>query len=129
MQSPPLFDTTIPLPLTNGNDGRGGAFWSSAKRRKEYETDLRLLRQEREPFDRPVRVVVTRVLGSRQRLWDADSVLRGSAKELVDALVAIGWFHDDGPKWIVECDGRQDATQRGNGPATRVQVFEVDSEA
>jgi len=125
--SEPILDQTIPLKLLNGNTGRGHAFWTSANRRAEYETDLRLLRLEREPFDVPVGVRLTRIIGPKERKWDADSVLRGSAKELIDALVAIGWFHDDGPKWIVWCDGRQDDSQRMNGPGVRIEVFKGDA--
>ena len=37
-----------------------------------------------------LRGLVNRMLGPNQWKWDADSVLRGSAKELIDALVAVG---------------------------------------
>jgi len=70
-----------------------------------------------------VEIQLTRIIGPRHRLWDADSVLRGSAKQLIDSLVAIGWFHDDGPKWITSATGVQDASQRVNGPAVMVEVF------
>lgn len=84
---------------------------------------LRAQNLSREPFDFPVEIQLTRIIGPRQRLWDADSVLRGSAKQLIDSLVAIGWFHDDGPKWITSATGVQDASQRVNGPAVMVEVF------
>ena len=50
-----------------------------------------------------------RLLGKGQRLWDYDSIGRGSAKELLDAVVATGWFVDDGPQWITGCRYDQDA--------------------
>ncbi len=120
----PLISVTLPIEMTNGNTGRGTSFWQSYQRRQRYEHTLKCLKLERTPFDHPVRLRLTRILGSRQRLWDADSVLRGSAKELVDSLVAVGWFHDDGPKWIVLAEGLQDDSQRKAGPATLVEVFD-----
>lgn len=119
----PILTSTLPIQLTNGNTGRGHAHWQTTKIRKQYETDLRLLRLERKPFDFPVEVCITRILGPRQRLWDAGSVLRGSAKELIDSLVAIGWLHDDGPRWIVRAIGEQDASDRGSGPTTRIDIY------
>ncbi|MHC4880698.1 MAG: hypothetical protein ACYTGL_29955 [Planctomycetota bacterium] len=119
----PLVSKTIPVELTNGNDGRGNRWFKSSNVRKRLEATLRSLRLVRQPFGHPVRIEVTRILGPSQRLWDADSVGRGNAKELVDALVVCGWFHDDGPKYITACDYRQDASQRGNGPAVRIRVF------
>ena len=65
---------------------------------------------------------ITRILGKGQRLWDSSSIGRGNWKEIEDALVAIGWFHDDGPKWITETRFFQDAGQRQNGPAVRVRI-------
>lgn len=119
----PILTRLLPIELTNGNDGRGHKFWSSAKVRQQIETDLRLLRETREPFDFPVSLRITRVVGKGQRKWDSDSVLRGNAKELIDALVAVGWFHDDGPKWITHTEGRQDDSRRGDGPTTLIEVF------
>lgn len=78
---------------------------------------------KRDPFEFPVKVTLTRILGPNQRLWDADSVLRGNAKQLIDSLVAIGWFYDDSMKYIVQVVGDQDATQRENGPAVLIEVF------
>lgn len=118
-----LVDKLLPLELTNGNDGRGSRWFNSAKRRKAIEDDLRLLGLARQPFGHPVRIEITRILGKGQRFWDEDSIGRGNAKELVDALVAIGWFRDDSRKWITQCDYRQDAGHRKRGPAIRIRVF------
>ncbi len=114
---------TLPIELTNGNDGRGHAFWRTNKRRADIELALQPYR--RQPFACCVDITLTRVLGKGQRLWDADSVLRGNAKELIDSLVAVGWFVDDGPKWIRHVDGRQDATRRKDGPCTVIEITEV----
>lgn len=122
-----MLDITLPIELTNGNDGRGNKWFSSAKVRKKIEQQLRALSLERTPFDVPVRVCVTRILGKGQRLWDSSSIGRGNWKEIEDALVAVGWFVDDGPKWIIETRFFQDDLQRENGPAIRVQVMASDA--
>jgi hypothetical protein len=117
-----LVSTQLPIELTNGNDGRGGRWFSSAKVRKVIEAKLRELELVREPFVIPVTVHIKRILGAGQRFWDADSILRGNSKELIDALVAVGWFVDDGPKYITEVTASQDASQRENGPSVVVTV-------
>lgn len=118
-----LHSATFNIELTNGNDGRGNKWFSSAKVRSKIEQQLRAEGHEREPFGHPVRLVITRVLKPRQSKWDADSILRGNSKELIDALVAIGWFVDDGPKWITRVDGEQDDMRRQDGPAVVVDVY------
>ena len=117
-----LLDVTLPIELTNGNDGRGSKWFSSAKVRKTMEATLRTLGLVRKPFDHPVRVLVVRIVGKGQRLWDHSSTGRGNWKEIEDAMVVCGWFHDDGPKWITEVRFYQDDTQRHVGPAIRVIV-------
>ena len=121
--SDPLLSVELPITLTNNNDGRSKAWFKSDKERKDFEQLLRLSGHVRKPFDQPVRVTVTRVLGARQRLWDFSSGLRGNYKELEDAMVACGWFHDDGPTWVCGVDFRQDSSRRANGPAVLVEVF------
>jgi hypothetical protein len=119
--SEPILVRLLPVQLTNGNDGRGSKWFNSAKRRSDIEKWL--FNERRTPFDSPVKIRITRILGARERLWDADSVGRGNAKEIVDSLTALGWWKDDGPRWITHCEYRQDASQRKNGPATLVEVF------
>lgn len=121
-----LFSETLPIELTNGNDGRGNKWCSSSRVRKKIEEILRLMGHEREPIDGPCCVHITRILGPNQRLWDADSILRGNAKELLDALVSLGWFVDDGPKWIKQVVGFQDDARRNEGPSVVVTVFTDD---
>ena len=123
LTSEKILSQTIDLELTNGNDGRGGRWFSSAKVRKKIEETLRASGLVREPFEFPVRIHLTRVLGRGQRLWDHDSKLRGNSKELIDALVAVGWFRDDGPKYVTDVTASQDKTQRQNGPITIVEVY------
>lgn len=117
-----LIDVVLPIELVNGNDGRGSKWFRSSTVRKKIEQLIRQLGLCRVPFDCEVQLRITRILGKRQQIWDADSIGRGNAKELVDALVACGWFHDDGPKYITACDYRQDKSQRDAGPAVRIQV-------
>jgi hypothetical protein len=95
-----LLRQILEFKLTNGNDGRGNAFWKSAKFRKECEQYLRANQLQRKPFEVPVIVHVTRMFSGRERLWDSSSIGRGNWKEIEDALVAVGWFHDDCPTWI-----------------------------
>ena len=117
-----LLIKTLPIELTNGNNGRGNKWYRSSNVRKAIETKLRAMDLVREPFEFPVTISLTRILGPRQGFWDADSILRGNSKELIDALVAVGWFHDDGPKFVTGVSGWQDASQRDNGPAVVVEV-------
>lgn len=114
---------TLPIKLLNDNQGRSQHWSKAAKRKRDYTAMVRVLGGRRAPFEVPVALTVTRVLGPRERLWDADSIGRGSAKELIDALVACGWLHDDGPKWVKSVEYRQEV-DRKSGPAVRVE-FEV----
>ena len=116
---------TLPFELTNGNDGRGSKWFSSSKIRKKFEKDLRLLGMVREPFAYPVEITVTRILGPKQSLWDSSSIGRGNWKEIEDALVACGWFVDDGPKYIKRTTYEQDATRRHQGPCVEVAVVKA----
>jgi len=114
----------LPFELSNGNDGRGSKWFSSAKIRKSFEDSLRKLRMVRSPLLFPVRVTVTRILGKGQRLWDSSSIGRGSWKELEDALVVCGWFYDDSPKYITTTDFRQDDCRRSTGPAVELEIVQ-----
>lgn len=118
---------TLPIELTNGNEGRSKHWGAAASRRKSYERLVRLAVQpkDRVTIETPVKLTLTRVLGKGQRLYDADSLGRGNAKEIIDALVAAGFLPDDGPKHVVACEYRQDASQRQHGPATIVQIEAV----
>ena len=116
----------LPMALTNGNDGRGNKWFSSAKVRKEIEVLLRGMGFERQPFAVPVKIHITRVLGPRQKLWDADSLLRGNSKELIDAIVAVGFLFDDGPKYVEQVTADQDASDRENGPAIELTFSAAD---
>ena len=122
----------LPIALTNRNTGRGHAWFGAKDDRKFIEGVLRCEFGTRRPFDYPVRLQITRILLPGQRLWDFDSVLRGNAKEIIDSLVALGWFVDDGPKWICGVIGEQDGHNRqfaaefNNGDGvTLIEVYRV----
>lgn len=118
----------LPVSLDNGNDGRTKHFGAAAKRRYEYEHMLHLFHPQPIPVRTPARIHVTRVLGPRQRLYDADSLLRGNAKELIDAIVAVGFLPDDGPAHVLEVTASQDNTRRGDGPATEITIETIREE-
>jgi hypothetical protein len=117
-----LLDIILPVELSNRNDGQGHSQWRTQKDKKQF--GKLLFDYKREPFRIPTFVVVTRLLGDRQRFWDYDSGLRGSWKQLQDALVDAGWWHDDGPEYITGIYFQQDARDRNCGPAVRVQVWQ-----
>ena len=121
-----IHSAVINLNLTNSNDGQGHAGYRTAAVKKAISAELVRKAMHRQPFDFPVRLKITRILGPKQRLFDYDSVLRGSAKQLIDCLTDAGWWHDDGPKFITSVIGDQDATQRKNGPAVLIEVFRDD---
>lgn len=124
----PILTLTLPFELTNGNDGRGSKWFSSAKLRKQFEASLRRMEiTPSEPFSFPVNVTVTRILGPKQSLWDSSSIGRGNWKEIEDAMVAVGWFVDDGPKYIKRTTFEQDATQRELGPLIRVDIYKAEN--
>ena len=114
----PLVSEVFRIELTNKNHTTRSWKADHAAKRKFAK-----IVSHRTPFDNPVRVVVTRILGKRQRFWDSSSGLRGNYKELEDAMVDAGWYHDDGPTWITSTEFRQDATDRKNGPAVRIDVY------
>ena len=123
---PLLLDQTLPIELDNRNDGQGHSFWRTDADKRRFNNLLSAYK--RKPFLIPVFIVVTRVLGKGQKLWDYDSGLRGSWKQLQDSLVEAGWFYDDGPGYIGGIYFRQDDRDRAAGPATRIQIWQHGSE-
>lgn len=114
--------------LDNDNTGRGYSHWNSTSRRKEFEVLVRQAWRELGcPTVRtPCALHLTRVLGPRQSLYDYDSLLRGAAKELIDAIVAVGIIPDDGPKHVTAVTADQDASRRESGPATVVTISSLE---
>ena len=113
----------LPFKLTNGNSGRGNAWYMSAAFRKKAEKTLRQLGMVRSPFPCKVSVTVTRILGKKERPWDSSSVLRGNYKEIEDALVACGWFTDDSMDHIGLTIGKQDTTRREKGSCIELEIL------
>jgi hypothetical protein len=119
---PCLLDIVLPIELSNRNDGQGHSLWRTVKDKKRFIQTLSAYK--RQPFEIPTFVVVTRLLGDKQRLWDFDSGFRGSWKQLQDAMVDSGWWYDDGPEYITGIFFRQDARDRSAGPAVRIQIWQ-----
>jgi hypothetical protein len=118
-----LLRQMLDIKLTNGNDGRGNAFWKSAKFRKDCEAYLRANQLHRKPFQVPVVVHVIRLFSGRERPWDSSSIGRGNWKEIEDSLVAVGWFHDDCFKWIQKTVFDQ---RKYTKSCVMVEVFEAE---
>lgn len=128
--------------LNNGNEGRTKHWTAAARSRKEWmiavancevehqgecmdgETFISCILSGR-PLQKRVDIVVTRVLGPRERMYDPDSILRGNAKELIDSIVEAGYLADDSAKHIETVVGKQDDSQRPNGPFTIIEIFEA----
>jgi len=128
--------------LDNGNQGRT-KHWSSAARSRaawkkavdgcwikmkngnELHPDDYLECANHSPSQSRTGLVVTRHLGKGERLWDMDSVLRSSAKELIDSIVEAGYIKDDSPKYVAWVVGLQDDSNRAAGPYTTVEIHEV----
>lgn len=111
--------------LTNHNDGRTRHYHASNSERKDLGVWLRVKHGKRKPFEFPIYLHVTRVLGPREQKWDYSSCGRGNWKEIEDALVANGWFVDDGPRYITGIEFLQDDSQRHMGPAIKIEIFKT----
>lgn len=120
-----LLEQLLPVKLDNQNQHQSRDWRAAVNRRKKYERLFRYLKLIRKPFKFPVTVVVTRILGPNERLYDYSSLGRGNYKEIEDSLVSCGWFKDDSAKWIVETRFKQDDSQRKNGPKVLIQVYSV----
>lgn len=136
-----LFTLVIPKELKNGNTGRTKHFSAAHREKQQWlsaipqgrvvtaqgvEMTLGQFYHEvllEDVLAQRVGLVIERVLGKRQRLWDHDSTLRG-AKELVDSLVTYGILEDDNAKHVAWCFGVQDADDKETGPYVRVHFFE-----
>ena len=118
----------VPIVWKNYNDGQSRTWHPSAKSRNEIEYTLSACGHRMEqPFDEPVVLRITRVLGYKQSKWDSDSGLRGNAKQLIDSLVACGWFHDDSCKYITETRFTQfEPTVREALSTTIIEVFRAE---
>jgi hypothetical protein len=78
------------IELTNGNDGRGGKWFSSAKMRKQIEALLIATGHRREPFDVPVSLLITRVMASASKEMGRRQ-LAAWKPERADRCSGCGW--------------------------------------
>ena len=120
-----LFTVRVYHKLKNNNNGQTKHWSSSHSERKRWMKALDSAEVETEtgmvfgfhefathvlsgePLSQKVGIEVHRVLGPRERHWDADSVLRGSAKQLIDSLVESNYLTDDSIKHILWALGTQ----------------------
>lgn len=94
------------------------------RERKDWEWELRALLGRPRLVAGPVLVRVTRYLGPRERRFDPGNLEGGSVKQILDALVRLGWLRDDSPRWL-ELVIAQDGTRRLKpGTAIRIEVRE-----
>lgn len=116
-------ERSFPISLVNDNDGRTRHFSTSRKRRQQMEDELRLFGfyRHKSPLFKQ-KVTLTRLLAPGERFWDWDSVLRGSAKELIDALASLKFFLNDSPRWVVGVSGLQDDRYRKYGGGVRIKI-------
>lgn len=122
--SGPLATVEIDWALSNRNDGRGYHWRRTHRERMTLDAVVRAAEVPPQvPFTTPVVLVVVRVIPAGGRRWDECSVGRGNAKELIDAMVAGGWFHDDSPKWIRHVVWCQDARTRPDTAKIGVQIW------
>ena len=112
----------MPIRLTNANNGQTKRYQPSARFRNDCGDWCKVWFPGKKPFDHPVRLLVTRILGKGQQLWDEDSIGRGNAKQIIDSLVACNIFHDDRSRWIAGVDYRQDANQRLDYPRVSIRI-------
>lgn len=119
---------TLSVDLKNDNEGRSQNWRKAHGRKRQFQEFLGIGSHIRTtPFPRGVTVIVTRILGPRQHLFDPDSIGRGSLKELIDSLVWAGFFDDDGPRHIARVICEQDASRRAEGPAVEIRILTPES--
>jgi len=138
---PHLFTMVLKEKLTNNNAGQGRGWHRSAKDRKTMDAKVSqsmIVTYNEDgtmsyaPFSESlagtqlsdlVVLIVTRVLGKGERKWDADSVLRGNSKQMLDAIVGSRLLADDNPKYVALVVGMQDDTRREIGPLIEVGFY------
>ena len=138
-----LFTVTVDRELKNGNTGRTKHFsqaikekkgWAQALKKADVVTETGLAFPlpafieevlNGQPVQQKVGIIFKRVLGKRQRMYDSDSILRGNAKELLDAVVDSGLLFDDNVKHVAWSLGMQDDTRKDQGPFCELLFYEA----
>lgn len=133
----------IPMKLKNNNQGQGRHWYGSHKERaiasqavakarvwQPSTSESRICVSLPEwlsgldrKADQKIGLVVWRMLGKGERLWDSDSVLRGNYKQIQDALIQHGLAPDDSPKYIEWVLGRQEDRLRDLGSKVLIEVY------
>lgn len=117
----------FPISLIGKNQASKEHWGIRHTRRGRYGSTVSILSGKRQPFDRKVGVKIVRVLGKGQRLMDESNLIGGSWKQLEDAMVSSGWFHDDSPEWVKLLSPEQDASNRTSGPMVRIEMYDLES--
>ena len=117
-----LHGFTIPIELQNRNKGQGRHWGGTNTDKRNAVKTLATLPNPFDGIDLPVSLVVTRILGRGQRLWDVDSVLRGNWKQIQDAMVTVGWIAGDDTRYIKHVYGTQSSGYRDSGPCVHVCI-------
>lgn len=118
----PLLTVSVDIDLLSENQTLREHWSKRKKRRKVYGWLLRAAFGRSTPFDHPVKITATRVLGKGQRPFDGDNFMGGSWKQVQDAMVDVGWLHDDTVKWLPKVVPVQDASKREQGPMLIIDI-------
>ena len=102
--APPSWSVTLPRRLRSLNEHSPNANTQRQQYRREREAwqfavtmAMRLKSIPRAQERR--RIVITRIIGSRERAYDYDNLV-GGAKALVDAMTRAGLVVDDAARWL-----------------------------
>jgi hypothetical protein len=122
MMSTGDFTATLPVDWPSRNKLDKMHWAARGRLRKDYSEMLMLmgLCRQHSTFTGRAKLVLTRVLGRGQRLFDEDN-LAGGAKQMIDAMVRCGWFKDDSPTYL-SVEFKQVSGRRQSGPAVEVAL-------
>jgi hypothetical protein len=115
----------IPRKLLSGQQLNGGHWHKRQKDRKIWFTEIAILFGSPPVGYTPKKVVIeiTRVLAAREREYDEDNLRYGSAKQIVDAFVRLGWARDDNPSAITVVYRQLKETPRPKTPLVKVDLY------
>ncbi len=125
----PRYTIELEMNLINGNDGRGHAWYRTAKWRKDIEELLRagnhvcFVLVDHPP---PIWLRISRLMAKGQRYYDEGTLGRGNSKELIDSLKACGWFPDDSREYIRRVEFRQlhQSITKREKPGVLIEMFD-----
>lgn len=115
----------LPIKLLSKNERDRLHFRQRHALRIDYEGIVSLKYSRKHPTpDYKQLVIITRLMGPRERELDLQNLSAGSSIELIDSLVHLGWLVDDNPKWL-EPEFRQERHKTIRGPVTIIELREV----